>query len=217
MDVTDPRRRAAERKLAPAPNGTLWPARRAAFHNAVRIGFELMDRQHARVRSFRNIVLATALGLMLLVVAICLVAAHAPHAFPLCFGPTPTSAPGGEPQLVEGPAGVACPSEESPPTPGTQPRRLPAAGDVTWSSCLACLAARSRPPSRFASCWAPRCPCLPLRHRPAGRHPPHRSPGPGHHHEGAEQGSDKRETPTLSRRTASLAGLRVPAARDRAT
>jgi hypothetical protein len=131
MDVTDPRRRAAERKLA--PNGTLWPGRRAAFQNAVRIGFELMDRQHARVRSFRNIVLTAALGLMLLVVAICLVGAHAPDAFPLCFGPTPTSAP------VQGPAGVACPSEESPPSPGTQPRRLPAAGDVTMVALMGLL------------------------------------------------------------------------------
>ena len=128
MDVTDPRRRAAERQLG--PNGTLWPSRRIAFQNAVRIGFELTDRQHARVRSFRNVVLTASLGLTVLVVMLCLASAHAPDAFPLCFGPAPTSAP------VQGPPGVACPSEESPPTPGTHPRRLPAAGDVTMVALL---------------------------------------------------------------------------------
>ena len=37
---------------------------------------------------------------------------------------------------VQGPVGVACPSEEAPPTPGTEPRRLPAPGDVTLVSLL---------------------------------------------------------------------------------
>ena len=101
MDVTDPRRRAAERQLA--PNGALWPSRRIAFHNAVRIGFELTDRQHARVRSFRNVVLTATLGLTVLIVVLCLASAHAPDAFPLCFGPTPTSAP------VQGPLGGGLP------------------------------------------------------------------------------------------------------------
>lgn len=137
MDITDPRRRAAEKKLG--PNGAKWPSRRAAFHNAVRVGFELMDRQHARVRSFRNIVLATTLGLTILVISICLVGAHAPDALPLCFGPTPTSTPGGEAPPVEGPSGIACPSEESPPTPGTESRRLPAAGDVTMIAVMGLL------------------------------------------------------------------------------
>jgi hypothetical protein len=70
MDVTDPRRRAAETQLA----GHLPRAqRRAAFQSAVRTGLELIDRQHARLRAFRNIVLTTTAGLMLLVVAMCVV------------------------------------------------------------------------------------------------------------------------------------------------
>jgi hypothetical protein len=137
MEVTDPRRRAAETQLA----SNLSPdQRRAAFQSAVRIGLELKDQQHDRLRGFRNVVLTTATGLMLLVVALCAVGAWKPDALPLCFGPPPTTAaPGQPPPPIQGPVGVACPSEEAPPTPGTQPRRLPAPGDVTLVALLGLL------------------------------------------------------------------------------
>lgn len=138
MDVTDPRRRAAEAQLAVS---TPPSQRRAAFHNAVRIGLELKDQQYNRLRGFRNVVLATAVGLMVLVVAVCLVGAWKPDALPLCFGPPPTTAAGQPPPPIQGPAGVACPSEEAPPTPGTTPRRLPAPGDVTLVALLGMLGA----------------------------------------------------------------------------
>jgi hypothetical protein len=129
MEVTDPRRRAAETELIQSPPG---PQRRAAFRNAVRIGLELKDQQHDRIRAFRNIVLTATAGLMFLVVVLSLVGAVKPDALPLCFGPPPTtSTPGEPPAPVQGPAGTACPSEEAPPTPGTRPRRLPAPGDVS--------------------------------------------------------------------------------------
>jgi hypothetical protein len=80
------------------------------------------------------------MGLMVLAVALCVVGAWKPDALPLCFGPTPTTAAQGQPPPpVQGPAGVACPSEEAPPTPGTQPRRLPAPGDVTLVALLGVL------------------------------------------------------------------------------
>ena len=133
MDVSDPRRRAAETQLAlSSPRAP----RRAAFQSAVRTGLELIDQQHARLRGFRNIVLTTTVGLMLLVVAMCVVGAWKPDAIPLCFGPEPTTAFGQPSAPVEGPVGVACPSEEAPPTPGTEPRRLPAPGDVTLVALL---------------------------------------------------------------------------------
>jgi hypothetical protein len=133
MDVTDPRRRAAETQLA----GNVPRAqRRAAFQSAVRTGLELIDQQHARLRGFRNIVLTTTAGLMLLVVAMCVVGAWKPDALPLCFGPEPTTATGQPSAPIQGPVGVACPSEEAPPSPGTQPRRLPAPGDVTLVALL---------------------------------------------------------------------------------
>jgi hypothetical protein len=133
MDVTDPRRRAAETQLAVnAPRAQ----RRAAFQSAVRTGLELIDQQHARLRGFRNIVLVTTAGLMLLVIAMCVVGAWKPDALPLCFGPEPTTATGQPSAPIQGPVGVACPSEEAPPTPGTEPRRLPAPGDVTLVALL---------------------------------------------------------------------------------
>ncbi len=136
MEVTDPRRRAAEAQLSPGGPRT---SRRAAFQTTVKIGLQLKDQQHSRLRSFRNVVLITALGLMLLVLAVCLVGAWQPDALPICFGPAPTSTGGGVPAPVQGPTGVACPSEEAPPTPGTVARRLPAPGDVTLVALLGVL------------------------------------------------------------------------------
>jgi len=136
MDVTDPRRLAAETKL----NSNLSESElRAAFQSATRIGMELKDLQYDRLRAFRNIVLTTTAALSLLVVAVCLIGAWRPDALPLCFGPSPTTAPGGVPEPVQGPSGVACPSEDAPPSPGTQARRLPAQGDVTLVTLLGML------------------------------------------------------------------------------
>jgi hypothetical protein len=137
MELADPRRRAAETQLT---SDLSAGQRRAAFQSAVRIGLELKDQQHDRLRGFRNVVLTTTMGLIVLVVALCLVGAWKPDAVPLCFGPPPTTAgPGQPPAPVQGPAGVACPSEEAPPTPGTRPRRLPAPGDVTLVALLGLL------------------------------------------------------------------------------
>jgi hypothetical protein len=126
MEITDPRRRAAETQL---PSNLTASQRRAEFQSAVRMGMELKDLQHARLRAFRNVVLTTAIGLAFLVAVVCLVGAWQPDALPLCFGPDP----------VQGPSGVACPSEDAPPSPGTQARRLPAPGDVTLVALLGML------------------------------------------------------------------------------
>src|SRR5215217_6627522 len=107
MDVSDPRRRAAETQLT---SNSSESERRAAFQSAVRIGLELKDQQHDRLRAFRNIVLATAAALALLVAAACLVGAWRPDALPICFGPPPTTTAGGVPPPVQGPSGVACSS-----------------------------------------------------------------------------------------------------------
>ena len=129
MDMADPRRRAAETELL---QGSPGPQRRAAFRNAVRIGLELKDQQHDRVRAFRNIVLTATAGLMFLVVVLSVVGAVKPDALPLCFGGPPTTVAQGQPATpTPGPAGIACPSEEAPPTPGIRQRRLPAPGDVS--------------------------------------------------------------------------------------
>jgi hypothetical protein len=136
MDVTDPRRRAAETQLA---SNLSEDQLRAEFQSATRMGMELKDLQYDRLRAFRNIVLSTAAALALLVATVCLVGAWRPDALPLCFGPPPTTTPGGVPPPVQGPSGVACPSEDAPPSPGTHARRLPAPGDVTLVALLGML------------------------------------------------------------------------------
>jgi hypothetical protein len=128
MEATDPRRRSAETELLQRPPG---PQRRAAFRNAVRIGLELKDQQHDRVRAFRNVVLTATVGLMFLVVVLSLVGAVKPDALPMCFGSASTGAEGQPAGPTQGPAGIACPTEEAPPSPGTRQRRLPAPGDVS--------------------------------------------------------------------------------------
>jgi hypothetical protein len=138
MEMSDPRRRAAETQLASTASVS-GDQRRAIFQMAVRIGLELKDQTHERLRGFRNVVLITAAGLMVLVVALCVVGAWRPDAVPLCFGPPPSTAAGQPPPPVEGPVGVACPSEERPATPGTHSRRLPAPGDVTLVALLGLL------------------------------------------------------------------------------
>ena len=132
MDASDPRRRSAEAELARPDRDTRW---RASFKQAVRIGLELKDQQHARIRAFRNIVLTSTLGLMSVVAILCVLGAVQPDALPLCYGPAPSTA--GQPGTT-GP-GFACPSEDSPPSPGTTPRRLPARGDVTLVALLGLL------------------------------------------------------------------------------
>jgi hypothetical protein len=128
LDEKDPRRRAAEVQLLWNPS---WSLRRASVHRLLRLGLDHSIEQHDRLRSFRNVVLITAAGLMLLVVALCLVGAWKPDAIPLCFSPAPTIAAPGQPTPPIQGSGGACPSEETPSTLGTQSRPLPAPGDVT--------------------------------------------------------------------------------------
>lgn len=132
MEASDPRRRSAEAELARAAHDRRW---RAAFKQTVRIGLELKDQQHDRIRAFRNIVLTSTLGLLSVVAILCVLGAAQPDALPLCFGPPPSTAP---PPGTAG-AGIACPSEDSPSNPGHIPRRLPARGDVALVALLGLL------------------------------------------------------------------------------
>lgn len=76
----DPRRRAAHdlHKLSAAD-------RRIALLKTVEIGTAAGDRQHTRVRSFRNVVLVTAALLLIVVVAVVVLAWSSPRTLPLCF------------------------------------------------------------------------------------------------------------------------------------
>lgn len=90
----DDPRRLAVRSLADMRSG---PRKRAALRRAVTIGFEAVDRRHAQVRSFRNIVLLTSLLVTALMAAVGVVLTLSPEAVPLCFkdAASPLACPSG--------------------------------------------------------------------------------------------------------------------------
>ena len=79
----DPRRRAAHDL-----HGLPAEDRKVGLLKAVEIGTAASDRQHTRVRSFRNVVLVTTALLLLVVVALVAVASASPSTLPLCFNPS---------------------------------------------------------------------------------------------------------------------------------
>jgi hypothetical protein len=97
--------------------------RRAGLRDAMRVSYDAADELHTRVRSFRNVLIVSAVMLSLLVLAVCAVGAVWPKAIPLCFQPSFT-APGAPPQpiTVEQTQSFACPSSTG--------RSLPRPGDV---------------------------------------------------------------------------------------
>jgi hypothetical protein len=131
---TDQRRREAELILRHDRQG---PKRRAAYAEALRLGYEIKDARHAQVRSFRNIVYATTIALCAVVLALCVIGAAFPDAIPLCFAPSSTTAEQGAPP---GEFTTVCPTEEQPPDPNAgATRRLPAPGDVTLTALFGLL------------------------------------------------------------------------------
>jgi hypothetical protein len=61
------------------------PRRRARLRALIEDGYEGLDQQHAQLRSFRNIVLMSALSITLLVVVTAWVVSLHPTVMPLCF------------------------------------------------------------------------------------------------------------------------------------
>ncbi len=85
MHRDDPRRLTVKELLACAPD-----VRRARVRRLVGDSYEQLDLEHAQLRSFRNIVLGSALLLMVIVVGTLAIVAINPSLMPLCFkGPIP--------------------------------------------------------------------------------------------------------------------------------
>jgi hypothetical protein len=61
--------------------------RRVRLRNIVRLGYDASDEQHARLRSFRNVVAVATLVLTLLTIGIAILGAFSPSSIPLCFQP----------------------------------------------------------------------------------------------------------------------------------
>jgi len=102
--------------------------RRAGLKNALEIAYTSSDQLHARIRSFRNILLAAAALISIFMIGLVVVVTNSPSSMPLCFHPSVTS---GQSATGEDTRSV-CPSGQDPITPlppGRQPRQ-PEARDV---------------------------------------------------------------------------------------
>jgi hypothetical protein len=97
--------------------------RRAALRDAMRVSYDAADELHTRVRSFRNVLIVSAVVLSVLVLVVCAVGIVWPKAIPLCFQPsfTASGAPA-QPITVEQAQSFACPSSTG--------RAMPRGGDV---------------------------------------------------------------------------------------
>jgi hypothetical protein len=115
----DPRRAQIDR-LPGMPAG---PAKRAVLREAMEIAYDASDQLHMRVRGFRNILLAAAALICLLMIGLVAVVGTHPDAMPLCFHPAAASSA----QAAQGSGTGAqevttvCPSGD---------RQAPSAGDV---------------------------------------------------------------------------------------
>ena len=108
LNRDDPMRAVAGR-LGALPPG---PEKRALLAKVIQVGHEAGDGSHARLRSFRNILLSTACCIALLVLVFSIVVYRNPSAVPFCFHPGSTGSGG---------PSVACPSGDA---PGQQPSGL---------------------------------------------------------------------------------------------
>jgi hypothetical protein len=97
--------------------------RRAGLRDAMRVSYDAADELHTRVRSFRNVLIVSAVVLSVLVLSVCAVGIIWPKAIPLCFQPsfTASGAPS-RPTTVEQIQSFACPSSTG--------RSVPRSGDV---------------------------------------------------------------------------------------
>jgi hypothetical protein len=106
-----PDRRLGQLRLLAGQDAPLDDAGRTTVIAAYRAASSAAAREHARVRSFRNVLAVTSLVLVLLAAGVAMLGALDPKAVPLCFGPE-----------VEGRIVVVCPTEQSefiePPPPG---------------------------------------------------------------------------------------------------
>ena len=95
--------------------------RRTKLRDAMQVGYDASDQLHARVRSFRNVLIATALLVTALVIAVGVVGALWPRAIPLCFKPSAAVA-SQQPATAEEEESFACPSSTG--------KSVPHGGDV---------------------------------------------------------------------------------------
>ena len=116
LDPADPRRAAIDH--LPQRAMERQPGYRAEVQQAMRIGYDASDRIHVRVRNLRNMLLASAALITVLMGVLVGLVSLQPNALPLCF------APGSEATAATTPideAKTVCPSGD---------RKHPSSGDI---------------------------------------------------------------------------------------
>jgi hypothetical protein len=120
LDRNDPRRVDAEKALQSSDPATV----QVALKQAMEVSYDASDEEYVRLRSFRNIILATAATFAVFVGLILIVVASSPQAIPLCFEPSVTGSNianqsgNGQIQQIQ-PTQQVCPSgNQQTPTPG---------------------------------------------------------------------------------------------------
>ncbi|MGH3874547.1 MAG: hypothetical protein ACRDSR_24090 [Pseudonocardiaceae bacterium] len=83
LNPDDPRRVAAG-NIVQLPAGR---AKRAGLSRAMRFAYQVSDQHYVQLRSFRNVVFASAMLMVVLMAALVLVVAFHPTMMPLCFTP----------------------------------------------------------------------------------------------------------------------------------
>jgi hypothetical protein len=96
----------------------------------MQVSYDAADEQHARVRSFRNVLITGGVLLSMLVIAVCLIGARYPKTIPLCSNPSSTSAAAAASLLQK-----VCPTSELAGTYG------PRGGDVAIVALMGVLGA----------------------------------------------------------------------------
>lgn len=101
------------RRLEPSAfNNRPVSQQRAMLRRAIEDGYDAMDRQHDRLRSFRNIILFLALFIAALVATTIVVVSNQPEIMPLCFDADGTTNTGQGPLNCPTGTGVDAPSSD---------------------------------------------------------------------------------------------------------
>jgi hypothetical protein len=108
LDPADPRRVAIDQLPQRVANRA--PGSRTALQQAMNIGYDAGDAMHVRVRNFRNLLITSAVLIILLMAGLVWVVALHPEAMPMCFAKGTTEATSQNARLTICPSGAAHPT-----------------------------------------------------------------------------------------------------------
>jgi hypothetical protein len=108
LDPADPRRVAIDQ--LPQRVAARAPGFRTAVRQAMSIGYDAADTMHVRVRNFRNLLITSAMLIVLLMAVLVIVVSFHPEAMPMCFAKGTTAATAPDVKLTVCPSGAEHPT-----------------------------------------------------------------------------------------------------------